>query len=270
MEPKTLLLPRLHSLLLGSLSKCQKELIKGPVVDMDNCFNEVFSSFNPLNPEFALSCRIIDNFSSHFLFNLFSKHSNNNLKLQIHQLDNMTIESLNNPSHVLIIITDASIKNNIATSISHIHIWDVPIIKTLHHIVNIMSTETELFAIRCGVNQATNSSGISKIIVVTDLIYAAWKIFNVLSHFFQIHMAAILRELCLFFSHSQDNSIKFWECPSRCNWSLYKVVDKETKSFNSILLFLLQRIPRGCSMDKGKGHDVNNRLRRSSISQRLM
>jgi len=33
---------------------------------------------------------------------------------------------------------------------------------------------------------------------------------------------------------------------------------------------LLQRIHRGCSMDKGKGHDVNDQLCRSSISQRLM
>ena len=80
MEPKTLSLSRLHSLLLGSLSKCQRKLIKGSVVDMDNCFNEVFPSFDPLNPEFALGCRIIDNFSSHFSFNLFSKHSNDNLK----------------------------------------------------------------------------------------------------------------------------------------------------------------------------------------------
>ena len=58
-----------------------------------------------------------------------------------------------------------------------------------------------------------------------------------LSHPFQIHIAAILRELHFFFSHSQDNSIKFWECPSRCNWSLHKVVNKETKSFNLLLLF---------------------------------
>jgi len=70
MEPKTLLSPKLHSLSLGFLSKCQRELIKGPVVDIDNCFNEIFPSFNPLNPEFALGCRIINNFSSYFLFNL--------------------------------------------------------------------------------------------------------------------------------------------------------------------------------------------------------
>jgi len=33
---------------------------------------------------------------------------------------------------------------------------------------------------------------------------------------------------------------------------------------------LLRRIPQECSMDKGKEHDVNDWLRRSNISQRLM
>jgi len=66
MEPKTSSLPELYSLSLSSLSKYQRELIKGPVVDMDNHFNEVFPSFNPLNPEFASGCKIIDNFSSRF------------------------------------------------------------------------------------------------------------------------------------------------------------------------------------------------------------
>jgi len=100
-----------------------------------------------------------------------------------------------------------------------------------------MSTEAKLFTIRYSVNQATNSSGIFKVIVVMDLIHAARKIFNMSLHPFQIHIAAILRELYLFFSYSQDNSIKFWKCPSRYNWSLHKVVNKETKLFNPIPLF---------------------------------
>jgi len=33
---------------------------------------------------------------------------------------------------------------------------------------------------------------------------------------------------------------------------------------------LLHQIPQGCSMDKGKGYDVNDWLYRSSISQRFM
>jgi len=49
---------------------------------------------------------------------------------------------------------------------------------------------------------------------------------------------SILYELQKFFALNQDNSIEFWECSSRCNWSLHKVVDKETKSFNPSPLFL--------------------------------
>ena len=90
-----------------------------------------------------------------FLVIFFSKCNDGNLKSQICQLNNMTIESLNNPSYILI-ITDASVKNNIATSISHIYIWNKPITKTLHHTVNITSTKAELFAIRCSVNCCSN------------------------------------------------------------------------------------------------------------------
>ena len=203
---------------------------------MDNCFNKVFSSFNPLNPEFSPGCRIIDTFSSCFSFYLFSKCNDDNLRSHIYHLDELAIESSSNPSHALI-ITDTSIKNNIATSISHIYIYNKPITKTLHHVVNITSTEAELFTIRCSINQATNSTSISKIIVITNLIHTVRKIFDLSSHPFQSHAAFILKELQTFFSCHQKNSIEFWKCPSHCNWSLHKVVNNKTKSFNPILLF---------------------------------
>jgi len=41
-------------------------------------------------------------------------------------------------------------------SIFHIYIHNKPIVKTLHYAVNITSMEAELFAIRCGINQAIN------------------------------------------------------------------------------------------------------------------
>ena len=106
----------------------------------------------------------------------------------------MTIVSSNNTFHALIII-DANIKNNITTFISHIHIRDKPITKTLHYAVNVISTEAELFTIRCSINQTTNSAGISKIIVATNSIYTARKIFDPSSHPFQSHTAIILKEL---------------------------------------------------------------------------
>jgi len=143
------------------------------------------------------------------------------------------IVSSSDPSYALV-VTNASIKNNIATSIAHIHIHNKPVIKTLYYTVNITTTEAELFTIRCGINQATSIPGISKIVVITDLLHAAQRIFDSSLHPFQIHSASILNELKRFFLQNLNNSIKFWECPSHCNWSLYKAVDKESKQFHSI------------------------------------
>ena len=150
---------------------------------MDNQYNKVFPSFDSLNPEFSPGRRIIDIFYSCFSFHLFSKCNNQNLKLRIQQLDNLALKSSSTPSNTLVII-DTSIKNNVATSISHIHIYNKPIVKTLHHTINVTSTEAELFAIRCGINQATNLNDISKIIIVTDSIHAVRKIFDLTSNLF--------------------------------------------------------------------------------------
>ena len=141
----------LYLSLLRSLTKHQHELVKGHVVDMDNRFNKVFPFFSPLHPAFALGNRVIDNFSDWFSFNLYSKRKDNNMKSCVQQLDKITIESSSDPSCALIII-DASVKNNIATSISYTHVYNKPLIKILHHVVYITSSEVELFIIRCRIN----------------------------------------------------------------------------------------------------------------------
>ena len=197
---------------------------------MDNYFNEVFPLFDPINPELFPGHRIINTFSNYFFFQPFSKQVNCNVTSQVQKLNRIAIKSLESFSTVLI-ISDASIKNNVATSIAHIHIRDRPIIKTFHHTLNVMSTGAELIAIRYSINQATNHDFISTIIVITDSIYAAKKIFDLSSHPFQKHVVSILNELHFFFFHHLDNHIKFWECPSRSKWHLHKAVDFETKSF---------------------------------------
>ena len=62
-----------YLLLLSLLTRYQCGLIKGHLVNMDNWFNEVFPSFNPLNLEFKPGDRIIDCFL--IVFHLFSKSS---------------------------------------------------------------------------------------------------------------------------------------------------------------------------------------------------
>jgi len=113
---------------LGTLTKHQYELIKGLLVNIDNRFNEVFPSFNPFHPEFSSGHRVIDIFSSHFSFYLFNKSKDTNFKACIQQLDNLAFKSLSISLHALIIM-DASVKNNIAMSISHTHIHNRPVTK---------------------------------------------------------------------------------------------------------------------------------------------
>ena len=148
----------------------------------------------------------------------------------------MVIESSSSLS-TTIVVTDVSIKNNTTISILHTHTHNHSITKTIHYVVHVMSSKAKLFVIRYGINQALNWDGISKIIVVTDPIHTAKKIFDLLLHSFQIYLVAILTELHQFFLRHHNNSIEFWECPSCLNWSFHKVVDKETKAFNLVLLF---------------------------------
>ena len=220
-----------HSLLLSSLTKCQCGLIKGHIINIDNRFNKVFPSFNSINPKFQSGNRIIDNFSNCVSFHLFSKCNNCTFEKCIQQLNTLVIEFFNSPTNALIII-DVSIKNNIAVSIAYIYIHNKPMVKILHHTINVTSSKAKLFDIRCGIIQAVCSHEISKIIIVTDSIHTAKKIFNLSLYMLQKQATLILKDLREFFNCHYENIIKFWECLSKSNWKLHKVVDTEMKSFN--------------------------------------
>ena len=201
--------PTPHS--INTLTKHQKTIIKGHLIDSNNKLFGIFPSFSPLNLKLNLGSRIVDVFSDQFSFNLVNREKNN--KIHFQQLDEMTLYLFSLP-HMAIVITDASVKNDIAISVSHVHICDHPLIKMVYCAAFITSTEAELFAIRCSINQAYSKENVSKIIVVTDSIHVAKKIFDDKSHPYQIYTTAILCELWQFFTISQENSIEFWECPS--------------------------------------------------------
>ena len=248
-----------HSLLLNSLTRHQCRFIKGHLVDMDNKFNEVFPSFDFLNPEFKLDNRIIDSFTNHFLFHLFSKSNDYLFKNHIQQLNNLAIESSNTLSNVLI-VTDASVKNNVTLSIVHIYVHNRPVIKTLHHAVNITSTEAEFFIIRYGINQVAYLQDISKIIVVTDSIHAAKKIFNLFSNMLQKQAALILNDLRKFFNCHYENIIEFWEYPSKSNWKLHKIINIKTNPFNLTFFSLNNN-----SWDFSKKSECNDIINKQKI-----
>ena len=225
--PNPIKKPNPHT--VSFLMNQQKNIAKGHLIDSCNKTYGILPSFSPLNQEFTPGSCLTDNFSDRFSFNLVNKKEKD--KICVQELDEMVLWISSSPFTALI-ITDASIKNDIATSISHIHLTNHPLVKTVHHAAFVTSTEAELFTIRCGINQACIKENVSKIIVVTDSIYAIKKISNSISHSFQSHTTAILSKLRHFFNKNHENSIEFWEFPSRLKWRFHKDVDKDSKSFN--------------------------------------
>jgi len=239
---------------IGSLTNRQKSLIKGYLPDSHAKTLDIFPSFSPIDPEFSPGNHITDIFSNRFSFNLVNKKVENCNKIRGQELNEMVL-CCSLDSQTALVITDASIKNDIATSISHIHSYNRPLVKTVHHTSFVTSTEAELFAIRCGINQACVINNVSKIIVVTDSIHAAKKIFDSGLHPYQIHSAAILSELRTFFSSNESNIIEFWECPSKLRWRLHLDVDKDSKSFS-----ILPSYPTKLSWDYCKKIDCDDSL----------
>jgi len=174
---------------INSLTSYQKTITKGHLIDSNDKLYRVFPAFSPFHPEFNLGSKIVDLFPDHFSFNLASREKNN--KKYSQQLDKMTLQ-LSSPPYTAIIVTDASIKKDITTSISHVYICNHPLTKTVHHAAYVTSTEAELFAIRCGINQACSKKNISKIVVITNSIHTTKKIFDSKSHSYQLHITAIL------------------------------------------------------------------------------
>ena len=240
---------------IGSLTNCQRSLTKGHLIDSSIKSYGIFPSFSPLDPEFFPGRRIIDNFSNRFSFNLVNKKDKNPNETCAQKLDEMVLQNSLSP-HSAIMITNTSIKNNIAMSISHTHSVNQPLTKTVHHVSFVTTTEAELFAIRYSINQACSINNVSKIIIVTNSIHAAKKIFDCEVYPLQIHTAAILDELQKFFNSNESNIIEFWECPSKLKWRFHYNADKDSKSF-----LVTPSYPSKVSWDYYKKSDCDNMIK---------
>jgi len=171
---------------VSSLTNQQKNIVKSHLINLCNKAYGIFLSFSPLNPEFSSGFHIMDNFSDRFSFNLVNKKEKEKDRIYTQELDKMVL-CTSSLLYTALIIIDASIKNDIATSILHVHIANHPLTKTVHHAAFVTSTEAELFAIRCSINQACIKENMSKVIVIIDSIHAVKKIFDSKSHLFQSH-----------------------------------------------------------------------------------
>ena len=210
----------------------QRIQLKLPLIDVNKKHNQFFPSFCFFNEEFKPGNCIVDIFPDQFSFHPHLM----NVKKHMKNLDEVTFKASSNPSST-IVISDASIKNQVATSISHIHFFNKSVIKTLYRAINIITAEAELFAIQCNINQAVANPNVKYIVVITDSLHIVRKILNSSTYLYQIHSAAISIELREFFSKDSQNCIEFWDCPSKQQWVLHQLVDKETKNMVSTPLF---------------------------------
>jgi len=94
-------------------------------------------------------------------------------------------------------------------SILHVYLYSNDIKKIIYHAVNVISTEAELFSIRCGINQAIQIPDTTYIIVITNTIHSVQHIFDFMVYLYQLQLIAIAKNFKTFFNKNLMNSIKF-------------------------------------------------------------
>ena len=82
----------------------------------------------------------------------------------------------------MLIISDASIENNIVISISYIHRGQEIIAKSVYYTMNVTSTKVKLFAIKYKINCAVHLQDITHIVIITNTISVDKWIFNMFIH----------------------------------------------------------------------------------------
>jgi len=128
--------------------------IKSLIMDTNNHLNKVFSSFDSLNKEFSPGSHLVNIFSDQFSFISVNHKDLEALVTHQSRLNNIYKNSLTKYDTVFIVI-DASVKNNVATSILHICRGQEIIAKTVYYVMNMTFSKAELFAIRYGINYTT-------------------------------------------------------------------------------------------------------------------
>ena len=120
----------------------QRIKLKLLLIDVNNKCNKNFLSFSFFNEEFKLENHLVNIFPDCFSF--YSCFSN--IKKHIKNLNEIAFRASFDPFST-IIMSDANIKNQVTTSISHIHSFNKPIVKTLYKAINITTAEAKFFAI---------------------------------------------------------------------------------------------------------------------------
>jgi len=187
-------------------------------------------------PLFSPGSRVVDHFSSRFSFHSpFSSDED-----LFHHLQNLNqaFRSSQTLSHNIAIITDRGIKKSqVATVVAHI--WtDNSIIQHLQvNSINITSIEAKLIAIHLGLIPAMEEENVHDIIVITDSIAAAKKIFESKTDPLQNMSIPVTSAINSFFRKDDRNKIQFWFCSSKTKWPKHKLVDDQVKANNCAPIF---------------------------------
>ena len=159
-------------------------------MDSNNCLNEVYSAFNMLHKELLSGFHLVDSFPNWFSFHIVNYKDNEVMNAYLWALNKISEDFSSNPNSILV-ISNVSIKKNVVTSILHICSSQNIITKTIHHVINITSTEAELFSIKCRINQVIQVQNTENIILITNAIHVVRWIFNLFFHPYQLYLIAI-------------------------------------------------------------------------------
>jgi len=95
--------------------------------------------------------------------------------------------------------------------------------------MNITSVEAELMAIHSSLISAMEYQDVHEIIVITDSITAAKKIFKSHINPLQTSIIPIATGVKEFLVRDNCNCIHFWYCPSKAEWPRHKIVNTQVK-----------------------------------------
>ena len=128
--------------------------IKSSLVNTNNHLNQVLLAFNCLNRELSPEFCLINNFPDYFAFYIIDCKDAEARTAYHNKLMNIFKDSFQN-NNIILIIFNTSVKNNIVILVLDIRRGHKIIKKTIHHVMNIMSTKAKLFAIRCNTSQTS-------------------------------------------------------------------------------------------------------------------
>ena len=220
----------LHATSTTCLTAKQNIKLKSPIQDINHRLNQIHPAFDSMNQELRPGLCIVDLFANQLSFHTVKRSDSVARANHTQKLNNILLSSTSQPN-TIIVITDASVrKGHYAISIAHGWQSRRLVFNSEYAAVNVTPAEAETFALRDGIGQATSLEGIDKIVVITDSISCAQKLFDMSNHPKQGHTIAISRSLRPFLSRDPANSIQFWDCPSEDKWPLHYKVDQQAKS----------------------------------------